>query len=288
MFPVPEAQSTRHVLTARLDLPATPVYLRGVSESPHLKRARPGGTRPNSTGSSQPQRTLLRYYRRLRRHFGHRKWWPARTRFEVILGALLTQNTNWSNVEKALGNLRRARALTPARLSRLRGATMARLLRPSGYYRQKTRAVRGFLAHLNNGYRGSLARLLARPTKELREELLTLRGIGPETADSILLYAAGRPVFVIDAYTRRVLARHALASAQPRYDELQSFFERHLPRRAALYNDFHAQLVAVGKTYCHRERPDCAACPLGPELPFGRAQGTPSESRGVEDNHARA
>ena len=234
------------------------VYLRGVSESPHR---------------AQTRRTLARYYRRLRRHFGHRDWWPARTPFEVILGALLTQNTNWSNVEKALGNLRRVRALTPARLSRLRAATMARLLRPSGYYRQKTRAVRGFLAHLNNGYRGSLARLLARPTTELREELLGLRGIGPETADSILLYAAGRPVFVIDAYTRRVLARHGLAQPNAAYEQLQDYFETHLPRRAALYNDFHAQLVAVGKTYCHRERPDCAACPLGVEL---------------EKNHARA
>lgn len=225
---------------------AAGVYLRGVSESPH--------------------RTLLRYYRRLRRHFGHRNWWPARTRFEVILGALLTQNTNWGNVEKALGNLRRARALTPSRLAGLRAATMARLLRPSGYYRQKTRAVRGFLAHLNNGYRGSLARLLARPSAELREELLALRGIGPETADSILLYAAGRPVFVIDAYTRRVLARHGLAQPTAGYEQLRAYFETNLPRRAALYNDFHAQLVAVGKTYCHRERPDCAACPLGPEL----------------------
>jgi endonuclease-3 related protein len=227
-------------------LQAGGVYLRSVSETPH--------------------RTLLRYYRRLRRHFGHRDWWPARTRFEVILGALLTQNTNWGNVEKALGNLRRARALTPARLSRLRAATLARLLRPSGYYRQKTRAVRGFLAHLNNGYRGSLARLLARPTADLREELLGLKGIGPETADSILLYAADRPVFVIDAYTRRVLARHGLAQLDARYEELRQYFEVNLPRRAALYNDFHAQLVAVGKRYCHRQSPDCAACPLGPEL----------------------
>ncbi len=242
------------------------VYLRGVSEWPHLKRGHSSGTRSTSTGSNQPQRTLLRYYRRLRHHFGHRDWWPARTRFEVILGALLTQNTNWSNVEKALANLRGARALTPARLSRLHAATLARLLRPSGYYRQKARAVRGFLAHLNNGYRGSLARLLARPTDELREELLALRGIGPETADSILLYAAGRPVFVIDTYTRRVLARHGLAQSKTSYEQLQAYFETHLPRRPALYNDFHAQLVAVGKHYCHRQRPDCAACPLGPEL----------------------
>jgi len=228
-----------------------------VSETPHPRQAR---------------HTLLRYYRRLRRHFGHRGWWPARTRFEVILGALLTQNTSWSNVEKALGNLSRARALTPARLSRLRAATLARLLRPSGYYRQKTRAVRGFLAHLNNGYRGSLARLLARPAAALRPELLALRGIGPETADSILLYAAGRPVFVIDAYTRRVLARHGLVGKKASYDALQDYFQTRLPRRVSLYNDFHAQLVAVGKTYCHRQQPDCARCPLAPELPRQRPE----------------
>lgn len=243
-----------------------------MSESPHPRRPSPNGTRPNRAGPRRPRRTLLRYYRRLRRHFGHRNWWPARTRFEVILGALLTQNTSWNNVEKALTNLRRADALTATKLSRLSPARLARLLRPSGYYRQKTRAVRGFLAHLNNGYRGSLARLLARPTTELREELLALRGIGPETADSILLYAAGRPVFVIDAYTRRVLARHGLAQPNAAYEQLQDYFETHLPRRAALYNDFHAQLVAVGKNFCHRERPDCAACPLGVEL---------------EKNHAR-
>lgn len=254
-----------HILAPSLDLPPAAVYLRGVSETPHPARA-------------QTRATLLRYYRRLRRHFGHQNWWPGRTRFEVILGALLTQNTSWANVEKALGNLRRHRALTPARLSRLRGATMAQLLRPSGYYRQKTRAVRAFLAHLNNGYRGSLPRLLARPTAALREELLALRGIGEETADSILLYAAGRPVFVIDAYTLRVLARHGLAPPNIDYRQSQAFFETNLPRRAALYNDFHAQLVAVGKTYCHREKPNCAACPLAPELP----------ARGLEDRDAHA
>ncbi|MBI4466778.1 MAG: endonuclease III domain-containing protein [Acidobacteria bacterium] len=215
---------------------------------------------------------MLRYYRRLRRHFGHQNWWPGRTRFEVILGALLTQNTSWANVEKALANLRQARALSPEKLTSLPAGRLARLLRPSGYFRQKTRAVQGFLRHLNNGYQGSLARLLRRPTAELRAELLALSGIGEETADSILLYAAGRPVFVIDAYTRRVLARHGLASAQARYDELQSFFERHLPADPALYNDFHAQLVAVGKTFCHRERPDCAACPLGVELERSHAR----------------
>lgn len=209
---------------------------------------------------------LHRYYRRLQRHFGRQHWWPARTRFEVVLGALLTQNTSWSNVERALGNLRRARLLTPGRLAQVPSARLASLLRPSGYFRQKTRAVQSFLSHLKRRYRGSLAGLLRRPTDELRRELLSLRGIGPETADSILLYAAARPVFVIDAYTRRVLDRHALAPASAPYQELQDFFHRHLPRDANLFNEYHALLVAVGKSYCRAGRPDCAACPLEPEL----------------------
>jgi endonuclease-3 related protein len=219
---------------------------------------------PRRSGAAA--RALRRYYRRLYRHFGPQRWWPGRTRFEVILGALLTQNTAWSNVQKALSNLRREAGLSPEKLARLPASKLARLLRPSGYFRQKARAVRGFLHHLNNHYRGSLNRLLGRAAGELREELLSLRGIGPETADSILLYAARRPVFVIDAYTRRVLARHGLAPADPSYAELQDFFHSNLPADTRLFNEYHALLVAVGKNYCHSRNPNCAACPLGPEL----------------------
>lgn len=217
-------------------------------------------------GPEPSARTLRRYYRRLRRHFGPQHWWPARTRFEVILGAILTQNASWTNVEKAVANLRRAGALNLAKLSRLPTARVARLLRPSGYYRQKARYVRAFLRHVQRRYRGSLRRLLRRPTGALRQELLQLPGMGEETADSILLYAAGQPVFVIDAYTRRVVKRHGLTAGGGSYSELQEFFQRHLPRDPALYNEYHALLVAVGKHYCHRERPDCGACPLGVEL----------------------
>lgn len=215
-------------------------------------------------------RVLRRYYRRLYRHFGPQRWWPARTRFEVILGALLTQNTSWANVEKALNNLRREDLLSPARLSRVRVPRLERLLRPSGYFRQKTRAIRHFLGHLQNHYAGSLRKMLSRPAAELRDELLDLNGIGEETADSMLLYAAGRPVFVIDAYTRRVLSRHGLASERATYGELQEVFHRHLPRRSSLFNEYHALLVSVGKGYCHRQKPNCDACPLGPELERSR------------------
>lgn len=216
-------------------------------------------------------RVLRRYYKLLYGRFGPQHWWPGRTRFEVILGALLTQNTAWSNVEKAIRNLRREASLSPAGLARVPAPRLARLLRPSGYFRQKTRAVRGFLHYLNNHYHGSLDRLLVRPTGELRSELLSLRGIGPETADSILLYAAGRPVFVIDAYTRRILSRHGLADESASYTELQDFFHRHLPADARLFNEYHALLVAVGKNYCHVRHPDCAACPLGTELEAAHA-----------------
>ena len=220
-----------------------------------------------------PAQALGRYFRRLERHFGPQHWWPARTRFEVILGALLTQNTSWKNVEKALANLRRAGVLSPAKLARVSAPRLARLLRPSGYFRQKTRTVRRFLRTLERGYSASLSRLFQQPTAALREELLSLPGIGEETADSILLYAGERPLFVIDAYTRRVLARHGLAPPQAPYQELQGFLHHHLPRDPALFNEYHALLVAVGKTFCHREAPDCPSCPLGIELerPHGLA-----------------
>lgn len=240
-------------LARSLDLPREPVYLRLDMSSNCAVPVRPG-------------RALRRYYRRLNRHFGSQHWWPARTHFEVILGALLTQNTSWGNVEKALANLRRARVLSPAKLHALSAFRLARLLRPSGYFRQKARTVRRFLSHLHRHYSGSLACLLRRPTAELRQELLALSGIGEETADSILLYAAGRPVFVIDAYTRRILSRHRLAPEKAPYGDLQDLFHRHLLRDRALFNQYHALLVAAGKKYCHREQPDCGACPLGIEL----------------------
>lgn len=242
-----------------LDLPQAPDYLALSMQT-------------QATFSSSLPRTLRRYYRRLYRHFGRQHWWPARTRFEVILGALLTQNTAWVNVKRALGNLRRAGVLSPKKLARVPRPRLARYLRPSGYFRQKTRYLGEFLQHLQKHHQGSVARLLRQPADRLRPELLSLPGIGPETADSILLYAADRPVFVIDAYTRRVLARHGLAGEKASYDELQDFFQRNLPRDARLFNEYHALLVAVGKKYCHRVYPDCAACPLGIELepPHGR------------------
>ncbi|HEV2021736.1 MAG TPA: base excision DNA repair protein [Terriglobales bacterium] len=238
--------------------------------------------------------TLRGFYRALRRAWGPQNWWPAQSRFEVIVGALLTQNTAWGNVEQALANLRHARRLSVAGIRRIPLARLQRLIRPAGYFRQKARRLKLFVAWLDANYDGSLERMFARPTAELRAELLALNGIGPETADSILLYAGGHPVFVVDAYTRRILDRHQVLSFHAPYDEVRRSFERALrrvpephqlgeqPRHPASrmssatfspvarrYNQMHALLVAVGHQYCRKAEARCEHCPLAPFLPGG-------------------
>ncbi len=193
--------------------------------------------------------------------FGPQHWWPARTRFEVVVGAVLAQNTAWSNVEHALAALRSRGLLTAARLAALPLGRLAELIRPSGYFRVKALRLREFLRYLRRRYHGSLNLMSRASLDPLRGELLAVRGIGPETADSILLYALGRPVFVVDAYTRRVLSRHRLLPHEADYEEVRAFFERHLPSDPRLFNEYHALLVAVGKQYC-RSRPHCEECPL--------------------------
>lgn len=178
-----------------------------------------------------------------------------------MVGAILAQNTAWGNVERALANLRSRRLLTPPRLAAIPMARLAWLIRPSGYFRVKALSLRAFLRYLRRRHRGSLRVMSQAPFDALRRELLGVPGIGPETADSILLYALGRPVFVVDAYTRRVLTRHRLLSARADYEQVRGFFERHLPSDPRLFNEYHALLVAVGKQYC-RSQPHCAECPL--------------------------
>ena len=168
-------------------------------------------------------------YRALYRAWGAQHWWPARTRFEVIAGAYLTQNTAWTNVEHALANLRLARVLSVSGIRRVPLGELERLIRPSGYFRQKAKRLKNFVNFLDREYGGSLAKLLAQPTHKLREELLSLNGIGPETADSILLYAGNHPVFVVDAYTRRVLERHEIMPVGSDYEDIRQLFERALP-----------------------------------------------------------
>ena len=204
---------------------------------------------------------LLRMYRILLEHYGPRGWWPGDSPFEVVVGAILTQNTAWANVEKAIANLKALDAMTPEGLGRLPEPTLRQAVRPSGYYNQKARRLRGFLAMLREDHDGRLEDLFALPTEDLREALLSVSGIGPETADSIVLYAAGRPIFVIDAYTLRVLIRHELLPEETTYTEAQAWVTDHLPEEVPLFNEFHALLVAVGKDHC-KPRPRCEGCPL--------------------------
>lgn len=205
---------------------------------------------------------LLRIYDGLLAAYGPQGWWPGETPFEVIVGAILTQNTAWTHVEKAIANLKAAQVLTPAGLLALPAAEIAPLIRPAGYFNSKARKLRAFVEFLDQQHHGCLDSLFAAETPALRETLLGLHGIGPETADSILLYAAGRPVFVIDAYTRRMMARLGLASAAQSYPDLQALFAAHLPPSVSLFNEYHALIVRHGKDCCRKRAPVCRACPL--------------------------
>jgi endonuclease III related protein len=202
-------------------------------------------------------------YTRLYAHFGPQHWWPqSGGAFEIILGAILTQNTAWTNVEQALANLRRAGLLTPSRLHRARGARITRLIRPSGFFRLKTKRLQAFTHFLFEQHRGRLAHLFALDAEKMREELLEVYGIGPETADSIVLYAAHKATFVVDAYTRRICARLGLAKEDASYDELQQMFMTNLRRDPQMFNEYHALLVALGKSLCRKRAPRCSLCPL--------------------------
>lgn len=240
---------------------------------------------------------IVAIYATLAEAWGRQHWWPAQSRFEVIVGAYLTQNTNWSNVEIALRNLRAARALSIDAIRDIPLRKLERLIRSSGYFRQKARKLKTFVKFLDEYYGGSLTRMFAQPTASLREQLLSLNGVGPETADSILLYAGQHPIFVVDAYTRRLAARHAIMPENAKYDELREHFERalsqvdqlsspemplqargmasHSPSRmsvakrvplAQVFNEMHGLIVSVGKQYCLKSKANCDECPLGPLL----------------------
>jgi endonuclease III related protein len=210
---------------------------------------------------------LAAYYDALFRAYGEQHWWPGRTRFEVIVGAILTQSTSWKNVELAIMALRREKLLSLTAIERVPLATLARLIRSSGYYRQKARKLKAFIRFVRETYAGSLDKMFATPTVELREKLLNVHGIGPETADSILLYAGEHPVFVVDAYARRILERHELASQKSSYEQIRELFERSLPADVSLFNEYHALIVHTGKNFCRKQRPLCEECALRPFLP---------------------
>jgi endonuclease-3 related protein len=211
---------------------------------------------------------LTDLYDRLLQAYGHQNWWPAKSPFEVVIGAILVQNTSWKNVEKAIGNLARGDLLSVAELHDLPQDELQELIRPAGYYRIKARRLRHLLDFLVDRYDGSLAAMFNTDLGTLRQELLGVHGVGPETADSILLYAGNLPTFVVDTYTHRVLARHGWIDFDAVYDEIKEHFEDTLPQDAALFNEFHALLVRVGHLHC-RKTPRCEGCPLAEMLPKG-------------------
>ena len=207
------------------------------------------------------KKMLLAFYDRLFEFFGPQKWWPARSRFEIIVGAILTQNTSWKNVEKAIKNLRSAEVLGYQGLKDLSQRRLASLIKPAGYYNIKAKRLKNFINFLNLEYQGNLSRMLKEKTLVLRQGLLRVKGIGKETADSIILYAAGKPVMVIDAYTKRIFSRHKLISPDSSYDYVQKLFMDNLPKSPIFYNEFHALIVRLGKEYCVK-KPRCDACPI--------------------------
>jgi endonuclease-3 related protein len=207
------------------------------------------------------KKALADIYRRLLDRFGPQHWWPADEPFEVIAGAILTQSAAWGNVEKAIVNLRGAGALSPRALRQLPRARLAELIYPCGYYNAKALKLKAFALWLGNHYEDDLDRLFALGADDLRQELLSVQGVGPETADSIILYAAGKPVFVIDAYTRRIVSRLGLAPEKESYAAYQALFMDNLPSDVKLFNEYHALLVCLGKNFCRR-RPRCGGCCL--------------------------
>jgi endonuclease III related protein len=210
--------------------------------------------------------TLEDVYRRLHAHYGHQHWWPAQSPFEVLVGTILTQNTNWKNVARAIENLREAGVLAPRRLMDLPLEELETLIRPAGYFRLKAGRLRNLLRVLLDEYGGSLEAMFATDLETLRPKLLAINGVGPETADSILLYAGNLPSFVVDTYTYRVMTRHGWIEFDADYHAIKDYFESSLERDPQLYNEFHALLVRVGNEYCGKT-PRCEACPLRELLP---------------------
>ena len=206
---------------------------------------------------------ILEIYEILLNHFGPQGWWPGETQLEIMVGAVLTQNTNWSNVSKAIDNLKNEDLLIFERLHELPMESLAQKIKPAGYFNIKAARLKNLLNFIGTEYGGSLEDMFALEKYCLREEILTVKGIGPETADSILLYAGNKPVFVVDAYTHRIFTRHDLVSPEDGYYELQEYFMLSLPEDTALFNEYHALIVRLGKEFCKKSKPLCRQCPLG-------------------------
>ncbi len=264
-----------------------------------------------------PAQTVRAIYRKLSRAWGPQHWWPAQTPFEVLVGAILTQNTSWTNVERALTNLRDAEQLSVEGIRELPLSELEQLIRSSGYFRQKASRLKDFIRLLDEKHGGSRDAMLTTPTEQLRNELLAQKGIGPETADSILLYAGHHPVFVVDSYTRRVLERHDAVATDAKYDEIRALVEQALQREkplpadaarvlrehrpaahppsamstaarvplAQVYNEMHGLFVQVGKHYCHKQEPRCDVCPLGSMFSQSPPSAMPPQSHEITVGH---
>lgn len=205
---------------------------------------------------------LYEIYERLYAYFGPQNWWPAETPFEVCVGAILTQNASWKNVKKAIENLKKNDLLEPKKLYEIPLNNLAEIIKPSGFYNLKAKRLKNFVKFLVEKYEGSLEKLFSKELYEVRKELVSIKGLGKETVDSILLYAGNFPIFVVDAYTYRILNRHHLVPEETTYEEIQALFMENLPHNSQLFNEFHALLVACGKEFCKKKEPLCNACPL--------------------------
>jgi endonuclease III related protein len=206
---------------------------------------------------------IYEIYEILLDHFGPQSWWPGETPFEIMVGAVLTQNTNWSNVSKAIANLKNENLLTFENLHKLPVEVLAQKIKPAGYFNIKAARLKNLLNFIAAEYGGSLEEMFSLDMHSLREKILTVKGIGPETADSILLYAGNKPVFVVDAYTHRIFVRHDLVAPEDGYYELQEYFMLALPENTAVFNEYHALIVRLGKEFCKKTKPLCRQCPLG-------------------------
>jgi endonuclease-3 related protein len=195
-------------------------------------------------------------------HFGPQAWWPGETPFEVMVGAVLTQNTNWTNVSRAIDNLKKENLLSFGKMHDLPVELLAEKIRPAGYFNLKAGRLKNLLNFIGVEYNGSLEEMFKEDAVSLREKILTVKGIGPETADSILLYAGNKPVFVVDTYTHRIFCRHAIIAEEDGYYEIQDYFMLSLPEEVELFNEYHALIVRVGKEFCKKSKPLCSRCPL--------------------------
>jgi endonuclease-3 related protein len=205
---------------------------------------------------------LYKIYESLFAHFGPQNWWPADTPFEMCVGAILTQNASWKNVKIAIDNLKKKDLLDPFKLYEIPLETLSQIIKPCGFYNIKTKRLKNFVKFLIENYQGDLNILFSKGLEKAREELLNIKGLGKETVDSILLYAGNLPIFVVDAYTYRILHRHSLVPEEATYEEMQALFMENLPQDPQLFNEFHALLVACGKNFCKKKEPLCETCPL--------------------------